>query len=342
MLKYNSIVYPRIFNDVLRKMCEFVSDLSGINGNVPNIGDDDDGKILDLAIEKHNYYKYVLQFCSILLNKNYTDFHSISKNLYFLFTTQEISKKRELYNNDYSKCYREGGYSILKYKDSTSERLMTIDHAELGFGEIAAHGHADALSITLSVDGEDIIIDPGTYIYHTDINSRDYFRKTINHNTIQINNRNQSEMRGPFLWGERAVSTLDKVHMNNEYDLIVAHHDGYKPVIHQREVKYYKPDLFIIKDSILNSSSDNFVLTFCLDNKLNIELKNNTIALNGFQNIIYISSNCEIQVESCFISKQYGMKEKSQAIKVRGNTSLTNEIITSISIGKPYLITDKQ
>ncbi len=41
------------------------------------------------------------------------------------------------------------------------------DAAPLGFLSIAAHGHADALSFILHVDGSPILVDPGTFMYHT-------------------------------------------------------------------------------------------------------------------------------------------------------------------------------
>ncbi len=82
----------------------------------------------------------------------------------------------------------------------------TFDHAELGFNTIAAHGHADALHITLMIDGEKIFIDPGTYCYHSDITWRNYFRKTKNHNTVTINQENQSENeKGLFCGGDAQI-----------------------------------------------------------------------------------------------------------------------------------------
>jgi hypothetical protein len=41
------------------------------------------------------------------------------------------------------------------------------DAAPLGFLSIAAHGHADALSFILHVDGSPILVDPGMFTYHT-------------------------------------------------------------------------------------------------------------------------------------------------------------------------------
>ena len=47
-----------------------------------------------------------------------------------------------------------------------------------GFLSIAAHAHADALSVELRVDGVDVLADPGTYCYHGEPSWRAYFRGT--------------------------------------------------------------------------------------------------------------------------------------------------------------------
>ena len=56
----------------------------------------------------------------------------------------------------------------------------------LGFTSIAAHGHADALAMVLSIGGDELFIDPGTYAYHTEQKWRDYFKGTSAHNTVRI------------------------------------------------------------------------------------------------------------------------------------------------------------
>ena len=78
---------------------------------------------------------------------------------------------------------------------------VLFDCAELGYGSIAAHGHADALSFTLRVGGRDVFVDPGTFDYFTYPEWRTYFRTTASHNTLEIDGRDQSAMLGPFLWG---------------------------------------------------------------------------------------------------------------------------------------------
>ena len=52
-----------------------------------------------------------------------------------------------------------------------------MDIGALGYLSIAAHGHADALAVTLNKDGEEIISDPGTGSYHGHPDWRAVMRK---------------------------------------------------------------------------------------------------------------------------------------------------------------------
>jgi len=101
-----------------------------------------------------------------------------------------------------SRLYPEGGYAVLH----KGPWQVLFDAGPLGLGSLAAHGHADALSVWASLDGKPLLIDAGTYAYHEDPEWRNHFRSTRAHNTLTLDNREQSEILGPFLWGRRARS----------------------------------------------------------------------------------------------------------------------------------------
>src|SRR5206468_507056 len=82
------------------------------------------------------------------------------------------------------------GYYILGADfDTPNEIRAVVDAGPLGYTAIAAHGHADALSFTLSVGGSEFLIDPGTCAYHTQERWRQYFRGTAAHNTLRVDGR---------------------------------------------------------------------------------------------------------------------------------------------------------
>lgn len=330
----NNITYPHELDNILKKMCEYITDLSDIYNNIPNLGDDDNGKILDLSGVIFNHYRYVLQLGSLLFKTKYTNLEDLHENVNWLFDTKTAYDVIGEYDNSKSKIYEIGGRSILKYKKENIETVMTLDHGELGFSSLAAHGHADALSITLTVNGEEFIIDPGTYIYHIEREWRDYFRKTINHNTITVDGREQSEIKGAFLWGRRANSKLIYSNLNDEVDSVECEHDGYKPVTHKRQIKYFKPDLFYIKDKI-DGIFNNYISTLVVSKNIKIEMYEKQFVLKGINNSIYIMfiNSEEINIEEAWESKLYSSKELTKAIKVKNYKN--KELVTIISINEP-------
>ena len=89
-----------------------------------------------------------------------------------------------------------------------------------------------------------MLIDPGTYSYHTQQRWRDHFRGTSAHNTLCVDHLDQSVPGGAFLWNTLAVTRCLGFDLGADEERIVAEHDGYSrlddPVRHRREVAYQR------------------------------------------------------------------------------------------------------
>lgn len=136
--------------------------------------------------------------------------------------------------------FPDGGYSVL---DGTRFKLV-IDNGPLGYLSIAAHGHADALSILLAIDGAPVLVDPGTYLYHSGGAWRDWFRSTRAHNTLTIGGADQSIMSGAFNWSHKANTRL----IEASDTALLAEHDGYAKRLgatHRRQVRVTEDGLRI-------------------------------------------------------------------------------------------------
>lgn len=97
-----------------------------------------------------------------------------------------------------------------------------------GFLSIAAHAHADALSVEVRYGGIEVLVDPGTYCYHGESDWRSYFRSTLAHNTVEIDGVSQSVEAGPFLWSTKALTRVDRVEIDpGSTQVWSAHHSGY-------------------------------------------------------------------------------------------------------------------
>ena len=123
------------------------------------------------------------------------------------------------------------------------EVKIVVDCAPLGYLGTAAHGHADALAFTLSVGGQEILVDPGTFSYHTQAQWRNHFRGTAAHNTVTVDGLDQSEIGGPFLWMRKANAVRSVHNLQGAIQVFEGQHNGYcrlpDPVIHKRRIEYY-------------------------------------------------------------------------------------------------------
>ncbi|MCD7847901.1 MAG: heparinase II/III family protein [Oscillospiraceae bacterium] len=315
LLLKNGISVPESWYTWLPKMSEYLATCVGKHGEVIEFGDNDEGKILDLC-GGYNHYKYVLGLMSCLLDTEYTDVSVCCENLNWLFTEERAEAcKKNRYTPKKCTCYKEGGNTILRSED---ERILIgIDHAALGFGSIAAHGHADALSFQMYVDGQPIFVDPGTYIYHCDIENRNAFRRTENHNTVCIDGKDQSEMLGAFLWGKRAECKLVEEAETPESVKVKASHNGYSPVIHTRTYTFNEKNELIIADE-LTAESD-MVVNFLLAPGIDVTLSRNKVCISAENVAVVMNICCEKECDIKFVDKPY-----SRSYGVYGTTKCIN------------------
>lgn len=136
------------------------------------------------------------------------------------------------------KTFAEGGLSVWHGRLAGRPVDLVFDHGPLGYLSIAAHGHADALSLLLSLDGRPVLVDPGTFLYGSGDAWRDWFRGTPAHNTLNLVGSNQSRIAGPFNWTQKARTQLLEARAEPGWHL-TARHDGYHGrfgVLHERSV----------------------------------------------------------------------------------------------------------
>ncbi len=90
------------------------------------------------------------------------------------------------------------GYATRQFADWR----LRWDLSPLGLGSMAAHGHLDALHLSIWVRGVALIIDPGTGAYHADKPLRNWLASRSAHNGPAPLNEEWPKRLGPFLWAE--------------------------------------------------------------------------------------------------------------------------------------------
>ena len=135
--------------------------------------------------------------------------------------------------------FADAGITLLR-TSGKNEIWCRCDGGPHGYRSIAAHAHADALSVEVRYAGIDILADPGTFCYHGERAWRSYFRSTIAHNTAELGGRSQSGEGGPFMWVRHAHTREIEVLDDGDIARWTAEHDGYAsldpPALHRRSI----------------------------------------------------------------------------------------------------------
>ena len=100
-----------------------------------------------------------------------------------------------------------------------------------GINGRGSHGHNDALSIEVSAFGRPFIVDPGTYVYTSDLHQRHLFRSTAYHSTVQIDDaeQNQTNEQTPFVIGDEAHPQFLFANSTGVgLEILTAEHYGYR------------------------------------------------------------------------------------------------------------------
>ncbi|AXA91839.1 alginate lyase family protein [Massilia sp. YMA4] len=247
--KANGAGFSEAYLERLERLAEFVAALMDAGGNVPMTGDADDAQMVRLSYERDwSPYRSLLASCALLFDRG--DFKRKAGRLddknRWLFGADGAARWDALAAATEEKpvmAFPQGGYYLMGSNFGTEREVrVVVDCAPLGYLSIAAHGHADALSFTLSAAGEELLTDPGTYAYHTQKAWRDYFRSTAAHNTVQVDGQDQSEIGGNFMWLRKANAKPLAHVPEGTVQVFEGEQDGYRrlgdPVLHRRKIDF--------------------------------------------------------------------------------------------------------
>ena len=258
----NDLDFPPEYWKTLENAANFICALANKDNSIPHIGDKDDGKSIVLSETDTNEVRSLLATAAVLFKRS--DFKARAGDfdeMSFWLLGNKGKAQFEILNTESdmtTKQFKKGGYYILSNNNGAKAKVI-FDCGQLGFGTIAAHGHADALSFMLYVHDREFFIDLGTYTFVANDPYRNYFRSTAAHNTIVVDQQNQSQTGGPFLWTQKANSFVEEWISNEHYDKIIGWHDGYRrlkdPVTHRRKIELDKDSAVICINDYIEAKS---------------------------------------------------------------------------------------
>ncbi len=183
--------------------------------------------------------------------------------------------------------FADAGMVLLRAAPHREDEIWCrCDHGPHGFLSIAAHAHADALSIELRCGGVEVLVDPGTYTYQGEEEWRAYFRSTIGHNCLELGGQDQSVSGGPFMWSSHAAAAeLATAGLDGGPRAVWrAAHDGYRRLSpgarHERTVSLDRgARRLVIEDAVESAGSHDCRLAFHLGPDIDCRLEGDVAEL---------------------------------------------------------------
>ncbi|MFL6124270.1 alginate lyase family protein, partial [Actinophytocola sp.] len=224
---------------VLMRMCDALAAIVDVKGYPPRQGDADDGHGLMVDGRGTHRWASLLHTGDLLFGRlKWWPKKSAEDVRTSLLTALSNGVRADAARPAERPTHlADAGMTIMRAAGALGEIWCRCDGGPHGFLSIAAHAHADALSVEIRYDGVDILADPGTYCYHGQPEWRSYFRSTLGHNTLELDGRNQSQSGGPFMWTRHARTSV----LVADGAKWTAEHDGYsrgrEAVRHRRTVR---------------------------------------------------------------------------------------------------------
>ena len=339
---------PQDIWKILENMFDFLFKTCKPDGTIPNVGDQDNGRVLPFGNESINDFRYLFSIGGVLFKRK--DMLRFSKG-FNVYCSQLISINHQVKS-----------YSMLKKNNKNYNSLVLSDAGFFVFREknnfllfniqskggyvdsfrSSIHTHADLFSFELFINNHSVIIDPGTYVYTSDKEFRNVFRGTRMHNTVLVDNENQEKLNENILFEmtRNAKVKVDDYYENENKIFLSATHSAYKrlssPVFHTRNIEYFKDNsTFIIRDKLFGKGSHAFEVLFHFAENIDLDImKKNSVKVFGLDIDLALSfksnSKFEIKLEPTFISKSYGDMIESKLLSIKSISDCPFELETLI------------
>ncbi len=240
------------FRERLHSMFLAVVDLIGPDGQMPQIGDNDNGHHLDLVNRPVGDHRYLLALGAVHFGDPTLKLPELPllEELLWVFGPEGVARWQALPARALprgGRAFDRAGWFVLR---SGGDQAV-VACGPNGPLDRGTHAHNDKLSVTLAVDGRPLLVDPGSFAYTPFPAERNRFRATAAHNTVQAGDLEQNPIpenlfRLPNRVAFEALGLADSPDEPSFTGRI-----RYAGVTHERRVRCLKqPGIWIIEDAL--------------------------------------------------------------------------------------------
>lgn len=223
----------------LHRMFVAVLHLLKPDGRMPQIGDNDSGRFLALQGREMLDMRYLLPLGALFLDEPLLKVREFgySEDALWLFGEKGHDTWNGMPGRSLgtigSMSFPHAGWYVIRH----NQDYCLVSCGSGGPDTPRGHAHNDRLSFELMLDGRDVVVDPGTYLYTSCPRIRNTFRSTGGHNTVKIDEYEQSEPLNGDVFRlidrttirlARLTETTGRIRFEGEIE--------YDPVMHRRTI----------------------------------------------------------------------------------------------------------
>src|SRR5208282_2142214 len=254
----NAVDIPPAYDAVLGRMLDVVAALAQA-GPAEGFGDDDGGRLFNPRRNRTEQMTDPLALGAVMYSRQFPAARVTEEAIWLfgepaveeLARSEAETKPRPAAR---SVAFPDGGVYVLADSQPWAQTMM-VDAGPQGVGR-SGHGHADALSLRLTMDGRRWLVDSGSGVYISkDSADRNVFRGTGAHNTMRVDGLDQAVADEPFSWTHIPNTQAENWIVGKSFTYFVGSHNGYArladPVVHRRHVLNIAGGLWLVRDVAL-------------------------------------------------------------------------------------------
>ena len=311
------------------------------DGIAPNVGDNDDARVLSFDTAKARDHRPLLGAgASFFGDENLkAAAGSIPACLIWLLGSQGIAAWNSLptiSTSNETKYFKDSGVVIVRNENN----FLWVDVGDVGLAGRGGHGHNDILSFELVLQGIAVVVDPGSFVYTADPEARNLFRSTAYHNGLSIDGTEIAPMYGMWTINDCARPLGIQVKTEGTTSTIWASHNGYcrlsDPVMHTRKIKFdVKTGTFLCEDSLGCAGCHRVERYLHLDQSIEVSTKGKHAVLRVGNNawLLRWGTGTDSHVIDGWVSPTYSVRQASRIIvltdTVKGSVDLSFIIETA-------------
>jgi hypothetical protein len=195
------------------------------------------------------------------------------------------------------------------------------------------HGHADCLSIIVTLRGQRVLVDSGLYAYNCGGAWEAHFRETAAHNTAKVDGRDQARHLNKMAWSDSYRATLERWSPQPDQAWVVGSHDGYARgrdgIVHRRAV-WLRPDSYVlIYDEFVGSGEHDITVNYQFAPGELTTLGTDAVLFDNAVDLIWLSrdswsadiSSGGAGPDDGWIAPSLGVKQAAPRLRLTGRTS---------------------